>query len=517
MALLRVLVLLVFLVPGLATAQASRPGRWDADLSLALSRRAGGTTENDFTVTYGGRFSPTHLRLGGAYYPFAFPFGLRGEARLEGFQISGAGLGGAEVGERASNYFLSLGPSWEWTSLGWLRVEVDAGYGLSAIPLVRYDSSKSGRVASDSLGHHGLVLGARAEAAPWGPLRAAAWLRTLPFAFGAELEGKPASASQLFLGVGVGAKAFQLWGANLVPMLEYELAVGRGGASELGLTSTYVFHRVGLTARFGTIGAERRPGAPTGPGRIRGRVLADAYTPIAGAELELPGVGKVTSDQRGNFVLPDVPPGTATVDVRAGGYRPQQQTVTVAPETDAPLTVTLVKKTGPGSIKGRVVAAAAPGKEPTPITGAHVRVTGGALVTTAADGTFTLPDVGPGPVPLTVSARGYKAAEEIVSVPPETETEVAFTVVKTTAQQLATIRGQVRSAKGGKGVPATLRIPEAQVSTRAGADGRFSVRVPGGRYTVVFSASGFVAQTKTVDVADGDQALFYVDLSPSER
>ena len=37
-------------------------------------------------------------------------------------------------------------------------------------------------------------------------------------------------------------------------------------------------------------------------------------------------------------------------------------------------------------------------------------------------------------MPLTVSARGYKAAEEIVSVPPETETEIAFTVVKTTAQ-----------------------------------------------------------------------------------
>ena len=37
------------------------------------------------------------------------------------------------------------------------------------------------------------------------------------------------------------------------------------------------------------------------------------------------------------------------------------------------------------------------------------------------------------------------------------------------------------------------------------------------KYTVVFEAPGFIKQTKTVEVADGDQALFYVDLSREER
>jgi hypothetical protein len=34
---------------------------------------------------------------------------------------------------------------------------------------------------------------------------------------------------------------------------------------------------------------------------------------------------------------------------------------------------------------------------------------------------------------------------------------------------------------------------------------------------VTFEARGYVPQTKTVDVGAGDQALFYVDLSPQEN
>jgi hypothetical protein len=78
------------------------------------------------------------------------------------------------------------------------------------------------------------------------------------------------------------------------------------------------------------------------------------------------------------------------------------------------------------------------------------------------------------------------------------------------------MRGQVRTVRG-KPVAALLKIPEAQINTRTASDGRFHVRVPGGRYTVVFEAPGFVRQSKTVEVADGDQAIFYVDLSKEDR
>jgi len=39
----------------------------------------------------------------------------------------------------------------------------------------------------------------------------------------------------------------------------------------------------------------------------------------------------------------------------------------------------------------------------------------------------------------------------------------------------------------------------------------------GGKSQGDFEPIRFVAQTKAVVVADGDQALYYVDLSPSER
>jgi hypothetical protein len=41
--------------------------------------------------------------------------------------------------------------------------------------------------------------------------------------------------------------------------------------------------------------------------------------------------------------------------------------------------------------------------------------------------------------------------------------------------------------------------------------------VPGGTYAVSISAPGHVTQVKSVEVADGDQALFHADLQPVGR
>jgi hypothetical protein len=40
------------------------------------------------------------------------------------------------------------------------------------------------------------------------------------------------------------------------------------------------------------------------------------------------------------------------------------------------------------------------------------------------------------------------------------------------------------------------------------------MRVPGGTYSVIISAKGFITQQKSVTVKDGDQAIFNVDLFP---
>jgi hypothetical protein len=57
-----------------------------------------------------------------------------------------------------------------------------------------------------------------------------------------------------------------------------------------------------------------------------------------------------------------------------------------------------------------------------------------------------------------------------------------------------------------------LEIPQAKIKTRATAEGAFTVRIPGGTYHVIISAPGFLSQTKTVTVRNGEQAIFNVDL-----
>ncbi len=42
------------------------------------------------------------------------------------------------------------------------------------------------------------------------------------------------------------------------------------------------------------------------------------------------------------------------------------------------------------------------------------------------------------------------------------------------------------------------------------------MKVPGGKYQVRIEARGYVPQTKTVEVADGDQAIFNIDMHPAK-
>jgi serine/threonine protein kinase len=44
------------------------------------------------------------------------------------------------------------------------------------------------------------------------------------------------------------------------------------------------------------------------------------------------------------------------------------------------------------------------------------------------------------------------------------------------------------------------------------ADGRFEAEVLGGKYTLIIEAAKHVTQTRVVEVADGDQAIFQIEL-----
>ena len=72
--------------------------------------------------------------------------------------------------------------------------------------------------------------------------------------------------------------------------------------------------------------------------------------------------------------------------------------------------------------------------------------------------------------------------------------------------------GLVISSAAGPVAKATVRVVELKLKQAVKADGRFEVEVPGGKYTLVIEAPKHVTQTKQVEVADGDQAIFQIEL-----
>jgi hypothetical protein len=156
-----------------------------------------------------------------------------------------------------------------------------------------------------------------------------------------------------------------------------------------------------------------------------------------------------------------------------------------------------------------------------PVSKAVVSANGRALPVSPT-GQVELPELPPGPLALAVSAPGYQPASEVASVVRGKTAAVGVELLREAVQLPATLSGTVRSTQGGRSVPALLEIPQAKIKTRATAEGAFTVRIPGGTYNVIISSPGFLTQTKTVTVRDGEQAIFNVDLYatddlPAER
>jgi hypothetical protein len=68
------------------------------------------------------------------------------------------------------------------------------------------------------------------------------------------------------------------------------------------------------------------------------------------------------------------------------------------------------------------------------------------------------------------------------------------------------------SSATGPVAKATVRIVELKMKQVVKPDGRFEADVAGGKYTLVIEAPKHVTQTRIVEVADGDQAIFQIEL-----
>lgn len=461
----------------------------------------GGVSLRDLEQPYEGPgvivrgLAPTTLHASGAYF-FSRWLGLDVEARGG---LSYATNGGQTVPLRG--FSAAALPAFRFSPLSLLDLEAQLGWGVTGRPVVSLadPAAPTGGLRLSTGPTAALVVGL--EPTPW--LSAQLFART-ELAVGNTVGFGVNAGVQLRLG------ALRLgdtrWGVGVT----YELASARLGAGEGELL--HLEHRFGL----GLAMLERRPppmpvlppppvGATTA--RLAGRVLvAGKDVPVPGAVVEVSGRGAVTADAQGRFVLLDVEPGTATVSATAKGFKGTRRDVTLRAGEDAKLSLELVPPSGPGRVTG--VVQSAPDK---PLMGVLVRADGGAEVKTDERGAFTLERVGPGPVTITAAMTGFEKGEEVVQVPPEASAAITFTLKATGVRTKATVKGLVLGADGA--VPkATVRLVEKKLTVKVKPDGRFELEVPGGRYTVTIQAPGYVTQSKVLELADGDQAIFHAEL-----
>jgi hypothetical protein len=221
------------------------------------------------------------------------------------------------------------------------------------------------------------------------------------------------------------------------------------------------------------------------------------------------------ADARGAFRVEGLAAGWVAIQASAEGYQAVERKVLLPAGGQASVFLPLERIPGPGTVKGRVLRHEGRDGTKVPVANVEVRIGDQVAARSDAEGLFVVPEAGPGPVSLKLMGSGVRPQEEVVVVPSHGEASVEVLMQKG-EEVRAWMRGRVRSTLG-RPVVATVRIAETKLKARTRATGDFELRLPAGRYRVTFEARGYIPQTKTVDVGAGDQALFYVDLSPQEN
>jgi hypothetical protein len=225
--------------------------------------------------------------------------------------------------------------------------------------------------------------------------------------------------------------------------------------------------------------------------------------------------GKPAAASGAAFRVDGLEAGWVDVSAAAEGYQPLERKVLVPAGGQVSVLLPLERIPGPGTVRGRALRLEGKDGAQVPVAEIEIQLAGQVIGRSDAEGRFVLPALGPGPVTLKLAGPGVRPQEEVVLVPPHGEASLEI-VMQKAGEVKAWMRGRVRTIQG-RPLQATLKVEEARLKARTKPGGDFEFRLPAGRYHVTFEARGHVSQTKVVDVAPGDQALFYVDLSPLEN
>jgi hypothetical protein len=480
------------LLTTLALGQEASPSV-EGRLLWGVARHAGAEHDGVDTLTYDG-VTPTSVSLeGAAWLLLSRHLGVRAAASHQGLSL----LDGQAVVTQGSLWRAEAAVAGRLTP-GPLRIELDAGYLLRQLPV--FGSVDAPRFAA--LTRQGVLLAARAGVTV-GRLAVDAFFE-LPLVF--KVNGQTASATAFRTGASARVQLFDTgelsWGAVLDGSW--------GGDTVQGASFSTSEHELRANLGLSVVWPRPLPEAPV----VRPALLSVSVTgdgrPLVGATLSgtsATGPLSGVTDAAGRWEL-ELPPGEVHLRVEQAPFvavertvslvEGQAQTVSLALEPPAPTTGTLE------------VRAQTPDGHPVV---AHVEL-GARAVETDSQGLARFTEVLPGIAQVKASAPGFVSASEAGSIVAGKSTRLTVTLAPEKKRVPATIRGHVRDARGGKPVSATVEVRELHQTLTCDDAGGFVASVPGERrYTLSVSAPGFVSQSKTVTVHDGDETIFNLDLT----
>jgi len=462
------------------------------------SIRSGTEDDGGPGLTYSGATANDLSASIWAWFLLGDHLGLTGSFGREAFSL----LDGSTVVTSGGLMRVSVGPTGR-VRLGPVRLEAAVEYAFHQLPLFGTVTTPVFVPAT----RHGILLAARGLV-DLGPVTVEGRFEATP-----ALASPVSSTGSFGLGAGGGLRV-QLF---------------RAGPLKFGLMGEVMWHRDTITSTTGSSFASAQSVVRVGgaldvqwkdaaldkevtTGALEVRVNSGG-APLAGAEVSV-DVGAThrtgTTDAQGVSAFGELQPGQATIVVTMAGFERAESTATVVVGETASTGVAVNReKPKVGSLAVKVINF--DGKAA--VANVSLEINGQAAKTND-QGTLTVENLKPGPVAVKAMAPGFTAGEEAASIVAGSTSDLVITLVPEKKKVPATLSGQVRSARGGKPVSAQLEIKELKQTIACDDAGAFTVQIPGGKYTVRITASGFVTQTKTVTVQDGDQAIFNLDLAP---
>lgn len=147
------------------------------------------------------------------------------------------------------------------------------------------------------------------------------------------------------------------------------------------------------------------------PGSITGKVVSSAGGAVAGADVIAGGSIAVT-DASGKYTLSNLAAGTVSVNASKAGYSSASLSVTVvAGRTVTAADISLSPVSGYGSVSGKILSSVGS----VVIVGARV-VAAGKTAYSDSNGNYSISDLSPGAVTVSVYAYGYENKSESVTI-----------------------------------------------------------------------------------------------------